>query len=348
MDVSRARLARRRFLGLLAGAVAVPTRAREEPGACTEVGQVLTVSGAVAPARLGKVLAHEHVLVDFVGADKITRDRYDAEEAFRTILPHLRALRGAGCDTLVECTPAYLGRDPRLLQRLSDASGLAVLTNTGYYGAGNDRYLPAHAFRESAQELAARWTTEFRAGIEGTTVRPGFMKIGVDSGPLSAVDRKLVEAAALCHERTGLTIYVHTGDGQAALGTMETLRAARIALPAYVWVHAQNEKDREIHVQAARQGAWVSFDGVSPESLDRHVEAVLDMTRRGYLARLLVSQDAGWYRVGEPGGGAYRGHTFLFESFVPALRGRGFPEDALRTLLVTNPAEALTVRVRTA
>jgi phosphotriesterase-related protein len=311
-------------------------------------GQVVTVSGLVPPGKLGTVLAHEHVLVDFVGADKVDRKRYDAEDAFRTILPHLKGVREAGCDTLVECTPAYLGRDPALLRRLGEASGLRFLTNTGYYGAGDDRYVPAHAYRESAAELARRWTAEFEDGIEGTGIRPGFIKTGVDPGPLSAIDRKLVEAAALCHERTGLTIYVHTGDGRAALDTMAVLKAARLGLDAYVWVHAQNEKDRALHVRAAEEGAWVSFDGVGPESLNAHVEAVLDMARRGHLGRLLVSQDAGWYRVGEPGGGAYRDHTFLFDSFLPALRSRGFSEAQVRTLLITNPAAALGVRVRKA
>ncbi|MGH8020026.1 MAG: phosphotriesterase, partial [Opitutaceae bacterium] len=40
-----------------------------------------------------------------------------------------------GVETLVECTPAYVARDPKLLARLSEASGLHVLTNTGLYGA---------------------------------------------------------------------------------------------------------------------------------------------------------------------------------------------------------------------
>jgi phosphotriesterase-related protein len=334
-------LDRREFLGLLA--LAATRSAASTP---PDERRVLTVAGPVPAASLGTTLAHEHVLVDFAGADKVGRDRYDADEAFARILPHLRAVRAAGCTTLVECTPAYLGRDPRLLLRLAEASGLTLLTNTGYYGANGGRHLPAHALEETAEQLAARWTAEFEDGIEGTGVRPGFVKSGVGKGPLSPVDRKLVRAAAITHRRTGLTVYVHTGDGAAALDSVAALQAEGVAPDAYVWVHAQNETDRETHVRAAQAGAWVSFDGVSPEALDGHVDAVLEMTRRGCLRRLLVSQDAGWYRVGEPGGGSYRGHTFLFEAFVPALEKRGFTQDEVRTLLVANPAEALAVRLR--
>ena len=311
-----------------------------------EVGRVFAVSGPLAPESLGITLVHEHVLVDFAGADEVSRSRYDADEVFRTALPHLRALRERGCRTLFEATPAYLGRDPALLRRLAEASGLTVVTNTGYYGAARDRAVPAHAWRESARQLADRWTAEFRRGIEGTGVRPGFLKIGVDAGELSEIDRKLVEAGALCHIETGLTVAVHTGNGKAALAVLSTLRALGVAPEAYVWVHAHLEADRPTHDWAARQGAWVEFDGVGWGPLDAHVDAVVDMARRGLLGRVLVSQDAGWYHVGEPGGGTYRPHTVLFDEFVPALRARGITEDEIDTLLVSNPARAFAVGVR--
>ncbi|HEY7515752.1 MAG TPA: phosphotriesterase, partial [Vicinamibacteria bacterium] len=280
-------------------------------------------------------------LVDFAGADVIDRSRYDAGEAARAILPHLADLRRRGCRTLLECTPAYLGRDPLLLRRLSESSGLHILTNTGYYGANGDRHLPRHALEESAEKLAGRWTAEWRDGIEGTGIRPAFIKIGVDPGPLSDVDRKLVEAAALCHVETGLRIHVHTGDGTAALGVISALRSRRVSPAAYVWVHAQNEKDERLHLRAIREGAWIELDGVAEDTLDAHVAAVVQLFRAGHLDRVLVSQDAGWYHVGEPGGGRFRPYTLLFDRFVPALRSAGLGEDGVRTLLVDNPARLL-------
>jgi phosphotriesterase-related protein len=344
---------RRSFLGGLPLAALACARATsgQPPGTASAPAQscdscIHTVGGPLRADALGLTLMHEHVLVDFIGADRVSRDRYDPEEVFRVALPHLAALRGAGCQTFVECTPSFLGRDPALLLRLSQASGLNILTNTGYYGAAADKHLPAHAFAESADQLAARWTAEFQGGIEGTGIKPGFLKIGVDNGPLSEIDRKLIVAAGRCHLATGLSVCVHTGDGEAALDILATLRRERVAGSAYVWIHAQNERDRSLHVRAAEEGAFVEFDGIRPESLEAHVEAVTDMIARGHLGRLLVSQDAGWYHVGEPGGGSYRGYTFLFESFVPALRARGVGDAQIRRLLADNPAEALAARVR--
>jgi phosphotriesterase-related protein len=303
---------------------------------------VWTATGPVDVAELGTTLTHEHVLVDFVGADKVGRHRYDADEAFRAALPHLQALKARGCRTLVECTPAYLGRDPVLLRRLSQASGLQILTNTGYYGAAQDKFVPAHAYDETAAQLEARWTAEWRDGIKGTGIRPAFMKIGVDAGPLSPIDRKLVTAGTLCHRETGLRLHVHTGDGVAAQAIVDLLRAERVPPDAYVWVHAQSEKDRAVHRRLAAAGAWVSLDGVSEASLETHVGAVVDLARAGHLGRVLVSQDAGWYHVGEPGGGRFRPYTFLFDTFLPALRKAGLTEADTRRLMVDNPARALT------
>ncbi len=308
--------------------------------------EIMTVTGPIAASDAGRMLAHEHVLVDFIGADKVSRDRYNTDEVAEIMLPYLKRVRKAGCRTLVECTPAYLGRDPLLLKRLSEASGVQLVTNTGYYGAVNDKFLPPHAFSETAQQLATRWLEEWRSGIEGTSIRPGFIKIAVDKGPLSPVDRKLVQAAALTHLQSGLTIASHTTDGKAALEQLAILRQESASPSAWIWVHAHTEKDPEIHVQAARAGAWLEFDGINPKSVERHVELVLFMKGQGLLDHVLVSQDAGWYHVGEPRGGKVRPYDTLFDEFLPALRKAGLTEQEIGQVIEENPQKAFSVHVR--
>jgi predicted metal-dependent phosphotriesterase family hydrolase len=300
-----------------------------------------SVTGAVSAGRLGVTLMHEHVLVDFVGADQVSPSRYDPDRVFTTVLPYLRQVRALGCETLVECTPAYLGRDAALLKRLSDASGLRILTNTGYYGAAKDKHLPRHAFTETAEQLAARWTREAEHGLDGTSIKPAFMKIGVDEAPLSEVDAKLVRAAALTHRRTGLAIASHTSTGRAAMEELDLLDQAGVPASAFIWVHAHNERDTTFHVSAAKRGAWVEFDGIAPASVQRHVDLVRGMKADALLAHVLVSHDAGWYHVGEPNGGQFRPYDTLFTAFVPALKSAGLSEQEIRQLLVVNPGMAV-------
>lgn len=331
-------------LGLFAAACARPGSSRPATRKNTRAGTIETVTGPLGADQLGLTLMHEHVLVDFVGADQVSPSRYDRDEAFSVALPHLQHAHALGCRTLVECTPAYLGRDPLLLKRLSEASGVRLVTNTGYYGAAKDKHLPAHAFSERDEELAARWIREVERGIDGTSVKPGFMKIGVDQGALSDIDAKLVRAAALTHRATGIPIASHTSTGAAAIEQLDRLEAAGVPLQAFIWVHAHNERDTTFHTQAAQRGAWVEFDGISPASVTRHVALVQQMKAQRLLERVLVSHDAGWYRVGEPGGGEFRPFDTLFTAFVPAARAEGLSDEDLRLLLVTNPARALMPR----
>jgi len=336
---------RRSFLNGLGAGTLAAFAARLERGSAAEQF-INAVSGPVSSGNLGVTLMHEHVLVDFVGADKIEKGRYDPDEVFKVALPYLKVAYERGCRTLVDCTPAYLGRDPVLLRRLSEAGDIRILTNTGYYGASGNRYLPAHAFEESAEQLAQRWIKEAREGINGTGIKPGIIKIGVDAGPLSEIHRKLARGAALAHKATGLTIASHTGSGAAALQQLQAMKEEGVAPDAFIWVHAQNEPSKDHHIQAARLGAWVEFDGISESSFDRQLDYVKQMTERGFLGRTLISMDAGWYHVGEPGGGHYRGYEALFTMFVPALMKGGATEAQIHTLLVDNPKSALEQYVR--
>ena len=66
------------------------------------------------------------------------------------------------------------------------------------------------------------------------------------------------------------------------------------------------------------------------------------MKTAGLLGRVLLSHDAGWYHVGEPGGGEFRRYTTLFTGLMPALVDAGVTKDEIRQILVENPRRALT------
>jgi phosphotriesterase-related protein len=335
---------RRAFLHRTAALAALPL-ARRAAAAAAGALVVETVRGPVPAAALGVTLPHEHVLVDFIGADRVSPSRYEADEVFRAVQPHLAQAHALGVCAIFECTPAWLGRDPRLLARLAAATGLHLVTNTGYYGARQNLFLPPHAHTETAAQLAARWIAEARDGIEGTGIRPGFIKSGVDGEPaLSPVHRKLVEAAALTHVATGLTLAVHCGRGPGR-EILAVLRERGVAPAAFVWVHAQGARDDDLFA-AADAGAWISCDGLNRNSLPRHLHLCRELRQRGHLARTLLSHDAGWFDPAKPGGGAFRPFDLLHTAFLPQLRAAGFTAEDIAQLTVKNPAAAFAQRVR--
>jgi len=307
---------------------------------------VITVNGKILATSMGTTLIHEHFLVDFIGADKISYDRWNRDEVVKKVLPYLQEAQKYGVKTILDCTPAFLGRDVILQKRLADESGLQVITNTGYYGAVENKYLPSWAFIETYEQLAKRWISEFENGIENTGIKPGFIKISVAPAHLSDLHRKIVKAAALTHLKTGLTICSHTGPALPAFEEIEQLQQMGVHPSAFVWTHAQNEKDKTQHIKAARLGTWVSLDGIGWGDFEEYADFIDNLKRAGLLNKVLISHDAGWYKPGEKDGGDFKGYTNIFTELMPLLQKKGFTENDIQQLLVKNPAAAFAVRVR--
>jgi len=310
--------------------------------------QVMTVRGPIEAGELGFTLVHEHLYADLrPHAEQMSKPiTPNADEVAEVVLPYLRRLRELGCRTFVDATAVGLGRHADLIKRLSQESGLHMLTVTGNYAAVDYQFLPPYARTESDERLARRWISEWEDGIEGTGVRPGFIKLSANARPISDLERKLIRAAAITHLHTGLTIGVHTQAAVNALAQIAELEARGVHPSAWIWIHAQEEQDLSQHFEAARRGAWVSFDGVNPESVDAHVAKVKHMRDQKLLRHVLVSQDAGWYTAGEARGGNIRGYDTIQTQFIPALRAAGFSDAEIDTLFIDNPARAFAVEVR--
>ncbi|MEQ9218862.1 MAG: phosphotriesterase [Cyclobacteriaceae bacterium] len=321
-------------------------------------GSIMTVLGPIPPDSLGKTLIHEHVFLDWSPAEEEDAWQWNNAEALQFILPYVEEMKSQGVQSFVECTPKYIGRNPRLLKKLSEITGLNVLTNTGFYAARNFQHIPDFAYDASPHSLAAIWIKEFEEGIEGTGIRPGFIKIGLDykdKTMLTEIDEKIVRAAALTHQSTGLTIVAHSGTEAMALACLEVLKSEGVAANAFVWTHAQNSLPGE-HEHIASHGAWVSIDGMGSIRVDsdsgdtlqlnRYVDYLVNLKQAGMLDRTLISHDAGWYTVGEENTEMSRPYTAIFKYVIPALKEKGFTAEDVDQMLVKNARTAYTIHKR--
>jgi hypothetical protein len=55
-----------------------------------------SVKGKLPVSEMGTTLIHEHVLVDFVGADNISPDRWKHDDVIRKVLPYLLEIKQQG------------------------------------------------------------------------------------------------------------------------------------------------------------------------------------------------------------------------------------------------------------
>jgi phosphotriesterase-related protein len=304
------------------------------------MGRIMTVRGEIDSSELGLTLPHEHVLVDFGGAETAGQHRYDADEVVAVMRPYLAELKDEGVTGFVDCSPMYLARDPRVLLRLSEATGLHILTNTGQY---KEPFLPAETFILSPEKLAEQWVSEWENGIDGTQVRPGFIKTAVEPVPLADTQKKVIAAAAITSNATGLTIGTHTVKGIPALQILRILEQYSVDPTKWIFIHAHLESDFDLMRMVVREGAWIELDGLGAASDEVIMTGLLKLLDAGFEKQVLLSHDAGWYTVGEEGGGTPRPYTHLTRHFIPLMREFGVSEASIETITVENPARAFSI-----
>lgn len=305
---------------------------------------IQTVSGSMSFPDTISWLSHEHILVDFTGADSLDPNAWDQDSVMQSTLPFLHELQQYQVGFFVDATPAYLGRDVHLLEKMSQKTGIPIITNTGFYGAVKNKYIPGFAFASEPEALAEIWIGEWTHGIEGTPVKPGFIKIGVDAtDTLHPMQQKLVKAAAITHLQTGLTIASHTGEARGLWPQLEILKETGVSPRAFIWVHAQNEKEDHNYLRAAASGCWISLDGLGWE-LQKHLNKLIFAREQGILDRILISHDAGWYDP-QKTNQTIRAYTAIFTQLIPALKTEGFKQEDFDLLLKKNPARAFGISV---
>lgn len=301
-------------------------------------GMIMTVTGPIYPAEMGLCLSHEHILTDLRPPREQTVD-YSPEMVAKRMLPLLLAVKRQGVKAIVECTPMYIGRDPAILKELSEKSGLYIITNTGLY---KQPFLPESAYTSNAPELAAAWIKEYEDGIVDG-IRPGFIKTAVPETGLDAVNETVIRAAAITCRETGLTIGTHTCTHLAASQVVNILKQERVPLDRWTFIHAQAEQDPETLLQYARQGAYISLDGLHADSAERHLHAMNLLLRHGFSDRILLSHDSGWYTPGKANGGDVNGYTYLLDGFMPYAQQNGVAQDILLRILTDNVRSAFTI-----
>lgn len=307
--------------------------------------QVITVTGAISMGQMGFTLPHEHIMSLF-GGPIAQHAQYDQEKLFGVVIPYLKKLKALGLTTLCECTTAYFGRRADLLKTISQKTGIHILTNTGYYGAAKDRYVPDYAKTASVDQLTKHWLSEWNTGIDNTGIRPGFIKIGVDSGNLSTIDAKLIRAAAQTHLDSGLVIAAHTsGSVEAAFDQLQILKEEKVDPSAWIWVHAHNVKDNDALLRAAQAGAWIELDGIREDTIDQHLEQVAFLKKHGHINQVLLSHDGNSFRYGNR---PFKPYESIFTHFVPRLKEAGYTSKEIRQLTVINPRQAFGIEIRKA
>jgi phosphotriesterase-related protein len=315
---------------------------------------VNTVLGPIEAGKLGKTLIHEHFLFSYPGFDAdCTLGSYDQDKAFNVCVKAAKQVQRYGIQTIVDPTPNECGRDPILLKRISEATGLNIICATGLYF--EERSAPTYwKFRASCgmdveKEFYDMFAAEYTKGIGKTGIKAGFIKLGTGKSKISDWERTVFTAAAWVSRDTGIVILTHTeagtmGPEQADLLIGEGADPRRIVIG-----HMCGNTDIRYENEVLKRGVNIGFDRWGYEGpgmpSDKEREAMTAaLFAEGYAGRIFFSHDSVsmWrgrtFKNGSPSPDDPEHNIKLFKVIVPELKASGISDKQLEQVFVKNPA----------
>lgn len=315
------------------------------------MGVINTVLGPIPTEQLGITAVHEHINFGQNGWQLESDFWRKPSEIIALAERHLGEFRRLGGRTYVDLTGIGNFRDVSLYRIIAKATGVNFIACTGFWtGMGTRPWF----WDKPVEYLRDLFIKEITVGIDDTGAKAGVIKVGVSyGGRLSEMDRKVYTAAGQAAVATGVSILTHLSTD--AMTQLDILEAQGLEPDRVVIGHADAgvDVDHARDLEVARRGAYVGIDNIGYETektprvpwaqarRDR-LRQLLDLLDAGYAHRVAVSADAdvqplGW--VSPP-------HSVadLLGEFVPDLREEGIGEDVITQLLVTNPANLLTMR----
>ena len=320
---------------------------------CAHVGsqskEIITVTGPMRPSALGPTLAHEHLYCDLSmhsGKDdnKVTDTAKMSEE--------LEIFRAAGGRAIIEATCEGIGRDPLVLRKLSESSGVRIISAIAFYEYST---WPAWARQADTTKIADYFTAQCEEGADG--VRAGIIsELFSHNEPHSCPQRyklneneqRLFAAAAQAQRRTGLAIITHASLGRGGHAQLDALERAGADLSRVSighcdaqW-HPDADKDLEYYLPILERGAFCAFDLIGWNELmsdEVRAERVMTLVQMGYAKQILLSSDTCRRSQLRVNGG--RGLDHVLTSFLPLLREHGIAESQIEAMTVDSPRRLL-------
>lgn len=304
-------------------------------------GKIRTVRGDIAPEELGITMAHEHLVIDLY---RMTGSYSSIIDEVDLVIEELQQFKDAGGSAVVDLTNIGIGRNPKALAQISEATGVHVVMGSGWY---RERFYPPYITEKKVNELADMIVRDIEEGVDGTGIRAGIIgEIGTERHFITPAQERVFRAAARAQRRTGAPLNTHTTHyGELALDQLELLEDEGVNLSRVIVSHLGERRGIGDILPIAERGAWVEIDNIGYEDYQRdevRAQNIKLLIEAGYLDRILLSLDIcctehlAWY------GG--KGFAHLLRRFVPLLKETGVTQEQIETMLIHNPRRALAFR----
>jgi phosphotriesterase-related protein len=319
------------------------------------VGLVETFRGPVAPDLLGVTLIHEHIFVRNPELELNLPDgEWDPSAAVETAVEGLTDLYERGVRTVVDLTVPGLGRDVHLVARVAERVPVNLVAATGWYTPNVlPPYFQFHGpgrMIDGGDPLIDLFVRDIRDGIAGGKVRAGMLKVMTDEAGLTPDVARVMAAATIAHQETGVTITTHSHPASRnGLEQQAFLCERGVAAESIVIGHSGDCEDLGYLRQLMDNGSTIGMDRFGMEHVlsdERRVGTVVALLELGYADRMVLSHDAAFYsHITPPSWRATTAPHWRMDTIpkriIPMLQDAGVSSDLISQMLVTNPRRLL-------
>ena len=309
--------------------------------------EVMTVLGPISADELGVTLVHEHFAFGFPGWTAETAWSYDRKAIEALSLKMLNDIKAVGVKSIVDATPGDVGgRDPLMMKSLAEKSGINIIASTGLYferdgGAAHFKFLQ-FIQRDIEQDIYEIMKHELTSGIGNTGVRAGVIKVSTDDPSITEYEKLVARAAVRASIETGVPIITHC-QGSSVGPVQQDLFLRLGADPKKIMIgHQNNSSDIGYHLsQLEKPGFFLGFDRTGSIIGPKPEECIIELAKRGYADRLMVSHDSIGVWLGRsldfgPMGAEWY-PTYIHKKLIPKMKAAGVSEAQIHTMLVENP-----------
>ena len=306
---------------------------------------VQTVTGPIPTAQLGRTLMHEHVLVAWPGWEMDSTYRFDREAVIQQATEALAELKSLGVDSFVDPCPMELGRNPEVLARVSEDSGVRIICATGLY---YERLgIPTYFRQRTIDEIAEIYVREITEGIGGTGIRAGIIKCATGFQRIGKHEEKALRAAARASRATGTPITTHTEGGTMGPEQLDIFESEGVDFGQVIVGHSCGSPNLEYHCKMLDRGATIGFDRIGLEMLlpDKlRLAALVGLIGVGYADQIVLSQDHVACHAGRPLARSDVMETmgkptfaYLLTDFLPRVEAAGVSRATIDGMMIDNP-----------
>jgi phosphotriesterase-related protein len=298
---------------------------------------------------------HEHIFVLTPDVQANYPDEWgDEESRVADAVTRLQKAYDAGVRTIVDPTVVGLGRYIPRIQRIMEQSPINLVVATGIYTYNDAPRFFTYRGPALGEALGVEipdpmvdlFVGDIRDGIAGTGVKAGMLKCAIDHQGMTAGVERVMRAVAKAHLETGVPITVHTHPAsQSGLEVKRVLCDEEGVDPGRIVLgHSGDTTDCDHLAALADVGFVLGMDrfGVHLEAtFEERADTLLEMTRRGYSDRMVLSHDAACYLDwADPDMLAFLPqwhYTHLFEDVFPYFLEHGGTQEQIDTMLVDVP-----------